>query len=844
LLIFGAGVGPGRGVVLSLWQDMRYGMRMLGKSPGFTLVVGTTLALGIGANAAIFTVVNDVMVRPLPYKDPGQLVRITSDLTKLGQRDLGVSVPELFDLQKRTTVFSEVSGVLPVNSNLTGGDEPERVETQLDSANYFELLGVDAALGRVFGPEDYVPGNAIVAVISDKIWKRRFGGDRKILGRQIRIDNDAYTIIGVLPPGFRHPGRSIEREADVWVPAGYAAAPWPTPPVRPARFVTVLARLKPGETFRSAQADLDSLTNALSHEYSEFYPANAGWGFRAIPLQRDLTGDVRPALVVLLFVVGFVLLIACMNIANLMLSRANARQAEIAIRLALGATRRRLLQQLFVESLLLSLLGGILGLGLASVTIGGLTSLIPASLPRVRPIQIDSAVLGFTLGVSVLTSLLFGLVPALYGFTGDLQGPLKNASGTRATRGESRNRLGSALIVAEFAMALTLVIGAVLLLRSFWNLASVSPGFRPEHVETVSVWLPVPNDPSTGPYFKPEKKIEFYKKVLERLQNLPGVETVGGVDQLPLSAPRFEFPVKIEGRGENFDARIQTAWGTATPDYFSAMGIPLLRGRPFTDSDDLQAQQVAIVSQTFVRKYFVSEDPLGKHIDIPRDMPALPPGAPTTMVIVGVVGDIKDTALDGEQVPLMYTPAFQGAVFNLAFVLRTKPGFNNSAGLAKAVGREVREVDPEVPVYAARTMDEVVSRALSNRRFAMLLVLLFAGLALVLSAIGIYGLMAYTVSQRIHELGIRMALGAQPVDILGFVLKQGLSMALAGTAIGVVAAFTLTHWMAGLLYRVTSTDPLTFAIAPLLLGVVALLACFVPAQRAARVDPIVALRYE
>jgi putative ABC transport system permease protein len=403
--------------------------------------------------------------------------------------------------------------------------------------------------------------------------------------------------------------------------------------------------------------------------------------------------------------------------------------------------------------------------------------------------------------------------------------------------------VGSLLVVAEFAMALVLVIGAVLLVRSFWNLAGVSPGFRPEQVQTVSVWLPVPNDPTIGPYFKPEKKIEFYKKVLERLQVLPGVQAVGGVDQLPLSGKRFQIPIKIEGRGENFDARTASAWGQATTDYFSVMGIPLLRGRGFKESDNLQAQPVVIVSQAFARKYFANEDPIGKHLQVPPGLPALS-GTPPWFLIIGVVGDVKDSALDAEPLPLMYTPALQGAVFKLAIVLRTGPGLHNPGGLAETVAREVRGVDPEVPVYAARTLDEVVSRALSNRRFAMLLLMLFAGLALVLSAVGIYGVMAYAVSQRIHEIGVRLALGAQPSNVLGLVLRRGISMAFAGAAVGIVAAVALTRWMAGLLYGVSSTDPLTFVLAPVLLGLVALLACFVPARRAAKVDPIVALRYE
>jgi putative ABC transport system permease protein len=511
--------------------------------------------------------------------------------------------------------------------------------------------------------------------------------------------------------------------------------------------------------------------------------------------------------------------------------------------LSLGATRRHLVQQLLTESLLLSLLGGLLGLALASLTLGGITSLIPADLPRVRAIQIDGYVLGFALAASLLTALLFGLVPAIFGFTSDLQSVLRQA-GTRATRGEARNRIGSALVIAEFAMALTLLIGATLLIRSFWNLASVSPGFRPQQVQTVSVWLPVPNDPTTGPYFKPEKKIEFYKKVMDRLRAIPGVEAVGGVDQLPLSGQRFRLPIKIEGRGENFDARIQTEWGQATPDYFSVMGIPVLLGRNFTESDNIGAQQVAIVSQAFVRKYFAGEDPIGKHIQIPPGSPVLPPGTAPWFQIVGVVGDVKDAALDAEQEPLMYTSALQATVFSLAFVLRTAPGFNNPGAIADSVAREARAVDPEVPVFAARTMNEVVSRALSNRRFAMVLLMLFAGLALVLSAVGIYGVMAYSVSQRIHEIGVRVALGALPRDVLRLILGQGISMAFAGAAIGLVAAVALTRWMAGLLYGVSSTDPLTYIAAPLLLGLVALLACFIPARRAARVDPIVALRYE
>lgn len=827
----------------SPWQDVRYGARVLRKSLGFTAVVVATLALGIGANTAIFTVVNAVLLRPLPYKDPDRLVRITGDLRRLGQRDVGISVSELFDLQRRTTVFASVTGVLPVNANLTGGDEPARIEAQLDSATYFQVLGVDAALGRVFGPDDEVPGNATLAVISDGLWKRTFGADPRILGGRIRLDNDAYTVIGVLPPGFRHPGPSVEREAEIWVPAGYSAAPWVAPPNRTARFLTALGRLKPGITLRTAQSELEALSLALTGEYADAYPDNAGWALRAVSLQDDLTGNVRPALLVLLIVVGVVLLIACVNVASLMLSRANARKGEFAIRLALGASRARLVRQLLAESLVLSLLGGLAGLAFAWLALGGLESVIPADLPRVREIRMDGAVLGFALAASLLTALFFGLVPALYGFATDLRSALEHA-GRRGTRGEARSHIGALLVVAEFAMALTLVVGAVLLVRSFWKLANVAPGFNPQRVHTVGVWLPVPNDPTTGPYFKPEQKVAFFKKVLDRLRVVPGVKAVGGVDQLPLSGKRFRIPIRVEGHGEAFDAQAQTGWGQATPDYFKVMEIPLMRGRAFEETDDLHAQPVALVSETFARKYLPGEDPVGRHLQIAPGLPGMPAGMPPWLLIVGVVGDAKDAALEADQAPLMYTPVLQGqgTVLNLAFVLRVEPGYGDTGGLAKTVARNVRAVDPDVPVFASQTMSEVVSRALSNRRFAMLLLVLFAGLALVLSALGIYGVMAYAVSQRVHEFGLRLALGARPDDVLRLVLRRGATIALVGAGGGALAAVLVTRGMSSLLYGVTPGDPVTFLVAPVLLGLVALLGCLVPARRAAKVDPIVALR--
>ncbi|HXZ11889.1 MAG TPA: ABC transporter permease [Candidatus Sulfotelmatobacter sp.] len=829
----------------AFWQDLRYAFRMLSKSPGFTAVAVLTLGLGIGGNAAIFSVVNSVLLRPLPYKNPEQLVKVTSEFTKLNQHDLGLSVPELQDLQRDTQLFQGVVGMISINCNLTGGERPARVESVLHTANYFSVLGVNAAMGRVFGPQDDEPGIGTVAVLSDGAWKRRFGADPNIIGKQIRVDDDLYTVVGIMPPNFRHPGKALLSETELWGPTGFAATPFPDPPVRAARFLQgAIARLQPGVTVAMAQAQLESLSNALLRQYPDSYTGDNGWTLRVTPLQQELTGNVRPALLVLLAVVGFVLLIACVNVANLLLARAGARQGEIAVRLALGATRYRLLRQLLVESLLLSFLGAALGLVLAFSTFDFLVRLIPADLLQTQVIQMDRSVLWFGLGICVLTAILFGLVPALSASGANVQETLRQ-TGLRATSGVRSNRIGAALVVLEFAMALMLVIGAVLLVRSFWNLATMSPGFRPQQIQTASVWLPSPNDPTAGAYYTPEQKAIFYRKVLERLRNLPGVEEAAATDVLPLvSARRFVLPIKIQGRRENFGELGFAAWGFGSSEYLHVMGIPLLRGRNFSDADDLKSQRVAIVDEAFARKFFPSQDPIGQQIQVPPGVFGFDRNYQPWYTIVGIAGNVKDNALDAIQNPMVYSPLAQDAQFNLSFAMRIRPGFGNPSALVDSVAREVHAVDPEVPVYGPRTMDEIVSRALSSRRFSMQLLVLFAALALVLSAVGIYGVVKFFVSQRTHEIGIRMALGAQPRDVLRQVFSFGATMALWGVGIGLAAALVVTRWLSGLLYGVRSTDPLTFVAAPLLLTLVALLACYLPARRAMRVDPIVVLRYE
>ena len=828
----------------AFWQDLRYAVRMLSKSPGFTAVAVLTLALGIGANAAIFSVVNSVLLRPLPYEDPGRLVKVTGEFRSLDSHAEGISISEIDDLRRDTQLFEGVAAPLQINANLTGSDQPARVEVVLTTTDYFSTLGVDAAMGRVFGSQDFAPGIGTVVVLSDGAWRRRFGSDPGIIGKQLRIDNDLYTVIGVMPPNFQHPAPPLLTGAEIWGPSGFEATPFPNPPVREARFLLgAICRLRPGISLREAQSRLDALSSALRQQYPNSYHASQGWTLRLIPLQRDLTGDVRPALIVLLAVVGFVLLIACVNVANLLLARAGARQGEIAIRLALGATRSRLIGQLLIESLLLAFLGGALGLAFASVSLDALVRLIPADLPQLQAIQIDRYVLGFAFGICTFTAVLFGLLPALSASNPDIQETLRQ-SGSRTTLSVSRNRAGAALVVVEFAMALMLLIGAVLLVRSFWNIATVSPGFRSDGIQTASVWLPSPNDPTAGDYYTPEQKYVFYRAVLQRLRNLPGVEDVAAVDALPLSGGRFKFGIKIQGRPGNFGDLGTTRWGVASPEFFHLMSIPLLRGRGFTESDNIPSQRVAVVNEAFARAFFPGRDPIGQQIQAPAGVFSFDRTYAPWYTVVGVVGNVKDDTLDALDVPVVYGPLFQDPQFNGSFLLRTAPGFRDSAALADSLTREIHAVGPQVPVFAVRTMDDIVSRALSRRRFSMLLLVLFAGLALVLSAVGIYGVVKFFVSQRTHEIGIRMALGAQPRDVLRQVFGFGATMALSGVGIGLAAALVVTRWLSGLLYGVRSTDPVTFVAAPLLLTLVALLACYLPARRAMRVDPIVVLRYE
>jgi putative ABC transport system permease protein len=820
-----------------LGQDLRYALRMLARSPGFTAVAVATLALGIGANTAIFSVVHAVLLKPLPFEKPDELVRVTADLAGQGVTDAGASPPELFDYRDRSGAFSAISGLYPINANITGMERPERAEVLLVDLNYFALLGVKPQIGRFFEKNDYRPGIAEIAVISDGWWRRHYAADPNAIGKTFRLDDDMYTIVGVAPPGFRHPGQSLQTDVEVWAPSGWSAAPFRMPMPRGAYFFRgVLARLKPGVTVEAAQRRLDTLAESLRKEFPNDYRPSDGWSPRVLPLQQDIVGATRPALVVLLAAVGFVLLIACANVANLLLARASARRREIAVRQALGASRARLVRQLLTESLALSLAGGVVGLALAAWGVEALVRLAPANLPRVTEIRVDLPVLLFTLGAAFVTGLLFGLVPALQTAGGEMSASLKDSA--RGSTGRGR-RVRSLLVVAEFALALVLLTGAALLLRTLARLQGVDPGFRADGLVTASMWLPQPNAPETGRYFKNAAQVVLYRRILERVRQLPGVEAADGATQVPFGGSPNRNSFVIEGRDPARGGLGAAEFPSASTGYFATMGIPLKRGRGFDTRDVETAAPVAVVSESFAKRFFPGEDVIGRRIAQGRGV--VPPGASGLrwIEIVGVVGDVKSAALDLEERPAVYRPLDQASNLNLTLVLRTRLA---AGPLAAAIEQEVHSIDPELPLYAVRTMDEAMSRTLAQRRFAMRLLGLFAAAALLLSAVGISGVIAYNVSQRTQEIGIRMALGARPLDVRRMLLGEGVRLAGLGVAIGLAGAFLLTRLMGSLLYGVGPRDPLTFLVVPGLLAAVALAATDLPARRASRVDPSRALR--
>ena len=822
----------------TVFQDLRYAARMLKNRPGFTLVAVITLSLGIGANTAIFSVVNAVVLNPLPFPHPEQIVLVRDDLSGRQLEDIGLSVDELKDFQERSGVFDQISAVWSVDANLTGSDRPERVELLAVSPNYFSLLGASAQLGRVFGPQDQAQGFAEGIVISDGLWHRLFGADPNVLGRKVYADTDAYTVIGVMPKGFRHPGKTLRNEVDMWGTAGFAANPFPNPPVRGQRLLPgAIGRLKDGLTVEQAQAKLDAFTAELKNQFPKDYPFELGWTVRLLPAREALVGNVQRTLMVLLGAVGLVLLIGCVNIANLLLARASGRRREMAIRLALGAGRKRLIAQLLTESLLLSFVGGAIALIVVASTMKLLIGFLPPEMPRLNEVGISAPVLGFVFLISTITGLLFGLVPALQTSRPEIVGNLKEGTLGSGT-GVSHQHFRSGLVIVEFALSLVLMIAAGLLLRSFGRLLEVNPGFDAKNVLLARIWLPVPNNPEKDPYRDPVKRAGFIKEVLQRASTLPGVRyaAISAGNGVPLLGPHNSNGFTIEDQA-SADNTVPTAQGNSvSPDFFNALRIPLIRGRVFTAGDDQGAANVMVVDEAFGKRYFANQDPVGHR---------LKPGGRASnapwFTVIGVVGNVKSDGFDQPDQPHVYIPIFQRPGYAMAVYLQTDL---DPMIVAKTLREQVQAVDPNLPVFGERSMESVVSESLGQRRFAMQVVALFGVLALLLASIGIYGVMAYSVNQRTREIGIRVALGASTGAIMGWVLRQGLVLIVVGVSTGLLAAFGLMRLLRSLLFGVAATDLVTYAALAAVLAVVALVACYIPARRATRIDPLIALRHE
>ena len=795
-------------------NDLKFAFRQLLKHPGFTTVAVLTLALGIGATTAIFCVVDGVLLKPLHYDQPGQLAQVW-EAPSPGKRN-SVSPGVFLDWKRQSVTFDSIAAYNNADMNLTGNGEPERLNGLRMSANGLNLLRARTLLGRTFAPDEDQPGQDKVVVLTHRLWQRRFSGETNAIGRTIRLNEETYTIIGVLPPDFLP---FADRE---FVIPYVFEAEWVNK--RDGHWLRVLGRVKPSVTIEQGHAEL----NAISERSRVLYPAwKKDWGATVVPMHEQITGSMKPTLFVLLGAVGCVLLIACANVANLLLAKAVARQNEMAIRSALGASRWRVIRQLLAESVLLFLLGGMLGVVLAFWSVGALRQVSAVTLPRAEEIGLDIHVLGFALFVSLATGIAFGLAPAAQALKPDLNANLKE--GGRGSAGGVRNRVRGGLIVSEVALALMLLVGAGLLLNSFLRLSKVSPGFDPQQVLTMQLSLPEKK------HTEPARRTAFFAQIVERIEALPGVRAAGLAVSLPLAAggPPDAF-FTISGKVNSPQPGYAADFDFCTPHYFRAMGIPLIRGRLFDERDATAVAPVAIFNETLAREYFPNEEPLGRHFIQESN----------TWEIVGIVGDVRLRGLAEKVRPLVYRPqSFGSAYWNLRanLVVRTSAA---PRGMAESIRQAILGVNPDQPVTNVRTMEEVTAASAVQRRFILMLLGVFAGLALLLAAIGLYGVIACAVSQRTRELGIRMALGATRQDVLNLMLGEGTKLAAIGILLGVTGALGLTRVLVNLLYEIKPTDPLTFVGVALVLFLVALLASWLPARRAAKVDPMEALRYE
>jgi predicted permease len=821
----------------NLWFDLKYAVRMLLRSPGFAFIAIATMALGVGATTAIYSVIDATLLHPLPYPNPSELVRIQDDLPGVGAQDVSVSIPEWKDLEN-SGIFQYVALDYFASMNLTGSAQPTRIAYKGVTPNYFAMLGVGAQLGRTFDPGDNTPGVIPEVVLSDGLWKSAFGADPRILEKTVRLDHDVYQVVGVMPPGFRDQGEtSEERNMELWVAGGFADPPFP-PPLRNLRFGTAFARLKPGLSVASAQAHIDALVASLKKQYPADYPAQAAWTIRLIPLAETVVGNLRQSLILLFGAVGLVLLISCVNVANLLLARASARGREIAVRQALGAARMRLIRQLLTESLLLFLLGGITGCAVLFCGRKFLLQFIPESLPRLNDISISWAVLAFAIVVSVAAGTIFGLAPAWLtsglNLTETLRQEGRGSSGSR-----QRSRLRRALVIGELALSLVLMIAAGLLLRSFSDLFKVPLGFNPSRVMAIETWLPFPNDPKANIYSTPTQEAVMLREVLRRNRTLPGVEetAVGDLAALPLGHVKDDlnmFPLIREGQDVQSSQPPLIDTSTVSPEYFHLLGMTLLRGRLFVDQDLEATPSIAVINQAAARTYWPNQDPVGKRV-------RLSASKPDWTTIVGVIADARTESLADAAIPQVYLDLYQRLSNDLAFFLR---GPVDPATIAAQVRTQIQAVDPELPIFRAETLNDVLSSSLSVRRFSMEMVALFAATALLLAGLGIYGTISYLVNEQSREIAIRLALGAQRSDILRMVLRQGLGLAAAGAVLGVAGALIVSHLMAGLLFGVSPYDLSTFVGVTAVLTAVAIAASYVPALRAMRLDPGTTLHSE
>jgi predicted permease len=809
----------------SVISDCGYGVRQLHKNPGFAAVAVLTLALGIGANTAIFSVVYAVLLKPLPYTNPDQLFTAFQANKQQGIAEAGCSYPNFEEWRVQNHVFSELAGIDAHQLTLTGRGEPSVVNTSVVTPELFALLDVKPLAGRIFFPADGKRGAPPVALVSEDVWRGRFGADPKITGSSINLDKRPFTVIGIIPAAFRTPFFNTKQE--VWIPLVQDPLFSTLMPQRGTHFLPALGRLKPGVSVAQAQAEMDGISERLAREF----PAeNKGWTIHLVPLQKEIVGDVRTALLVLLGAVGLVLLIACANIANLLLTRASSRSKEIAVRTALGAGHARIIRQLLSESVVLGLLSGVVGIALAYWGVQALSSLMPETLPRVNAIRVDNLVLGFALLLSAIAGVAFGLVPAMFAANADIQKTLRE--GARSSESRNRRRARSFLAVAEISLAMVLLVSAGLLLRSFAKLTSVSPGFDARHIIKADISLP------QFQYSKPRQWAAFSEELLGRIQAEPGLQDSAVAVPQPIANGNINLPFEIVGNPPSSAGASRAAnYVSVSPDYFRVMGIPLLAGRFFNQHDISSAPRVSIISEAMARVYFPNQDPLGRQISFGFD----PSGGDAMREIVGIVGNVRDVSLGQNPGPMMYVPYSQAPFWGANLVVKTTL---STAGVADAIRKEVQKIDKDLPVTDIAKMSDLINASVAQPRFRTFLLGLFAAMALVLAATGIFGVISYSVSRRTNEIGIRIALGASRKTILGMILRETLILTFLGLAVGLPCALAASHLVGHLLFNVSANDPATLAAVAVCLAAVAALAGYIPARRAMRVDPMVALRYE